>query len=506
MEARLRESEARYRLMFEKMSNGFSLAEVVCDPQGRPVDFRFLAVNPAFERMIHTETQPLIGRMASEILPAFQKQELIEALGRVALTGEPTHFDYHLPLFDRYLDITAYSPKARQFTMIVEDITDRRQAEQSFERSLRRLTILRNIDLVITTQTDLTVMANIILTQITKLSEVDGAVLFVPNPADARSKRLSTGELKSGSAFLEVAQSGMPNRHLPVEAQFFQQELVQQAYRSVEPIYIDDTSEEGKSGSRRLLEVTGFCSCATLPLVARGFVKGALQFFRAQYSALDSDWQPFSQSLALQMAIAIDNVDMFDDLKRTNRELSRAYDETIRGWAQALELRGVDETHGHTDRVTGLAERLGRAMGMSEDALEHFRRGVLLHDIGKMAVPEIILRKPGPLTPDEWVIMRQHVVYGYQFLSKIEYLRPALDVVYYHHEKWDGTGYPARLIGDNIPLVARIFSVVDVYDALTNERVYRPAWPKSDALAYIRENSGCHFDPQVVEAFLGLIE
>lgn len=176
-------------------------------------------------------------------------------------------------------------------------------------------------------------------------------------------------------------------------------------------------------------------------------------------------------------------------------------DATIEGWSRALDLRDK-ETEGHSQRVTELTLRLARSMGISEAELVHVRRGALLHDIGKMGIPDNILLKPDPLTEEEWEIMRLHPVLAYDMLSPIDYLRPALDIPYCHHEKWDGTGYPNGLKGEQILLAARIFAVVDVWDALRSERPYRPGWPENKVIEYIREQAGKHFDPTVVEVFL----
>jgi PAS domain S-box-containing protein/putative nucleotidyltransferase with HDIG domain len=182
----------------------------------------------------------------------------------------------------------------------------------------------------------------------------------------------------------------------------------------------------------------------------------------------------------------------------------RAYDETIEGWSNALELRD-EETEGHSQRVTEMTLNIARMMNVKTDELVHVRRGALLHDIGKMGIPDAILLKPGKLTVEEWAVMRKHPVYAYDMLAPIDYLRPALDIPYCHHEKFDGTGYPRGLKGEEIPLPARIFAVVDVYDALTSDRPYRKAWSKEEALKYIHEESGTHFDPDVVEVFLKTI-
>ncbi len=192
-------------------------------------------------------------------------------------------------------------------------------------------------------------------------------------------------------------------------------------------------------------------------------------------------------------------------LKDANRALTEAYDATITGWSQALELRDK-ETNGHSQRVTNLTVRLSRAMGVAEEQIEHIRRGALLHDIGKMGVPDSILLKPGPLTDAEWQQMRMHPSYAYELLHQIAFLGPALAIPISHHERWDGRGYPNGLSGAQIPLAARIFAVVDVWDALTSDRSYRAAWPPAKARAYIADQSGIHFDPAVVEAFLARID
>lgn len=189
------------------------------------------------------------------------------------------------------------------------------------------------------------------------------------------------------------------------------------------------------------------------------------------------------------------------DLQARNQELQASYETTLEGWSHALDLRDK-ETEGHTLRVTELTLRIARAMGFSAEQLVHVRRGALLHDIGKMGVPDQILHKPGPLTEEEWRSMKRHPELAYELLSPIQYLAPALDIPHYHHEKWDGTGYPDGLKGEEIPLAARIFAVVDVYDALTSDRPYRASWSKEQALAYIRSEAGRHFDPTVVDIFL----
>jgi putative two-component system response regulator len=191
------------------------------------------------------------------------------------------------------------------------------------------------------------------------------------------------------------------------------------------------------------------------------------------------------------------------ELEQAHRELQDAYETTLEGWSRALDLRDK-ETEGHTQRVTALTLHLAAAAGIPEVERIHVRRGALLHDIGKMGIPDGILLKPGPLTPEEWVVMRQHPSYARALLEPIAYLRPALPIPYGHHERWDGTGYPEKLSGTAIPLEARLFAVVDIWDAVTSDRPYRAAWPATKARAHLSSLAGSHLDPEAVAAFLAL--
>jgi len=183
------------------------------------------------------------------------------------------------------------------------------------------------------------------------------------------------------------------------------------------------------------------------------------------------------------------------------QQLLKTYDSTLEGWAKAVEMRDK-ETESHTRRVVMLTENLARILELPDTEMVHIRRGAMLHDIGKIGIPDAILIKPGPLTDEEMDIMRQHPQRAYDMLVSIDFLLPALDIPYCHHERWDGNGYPHKLKGEQIPMTARIFAVVDVWDALTSDRPYRKAWTQKAALEYIREQSGSYFDPAVVAAFL----
>jgi PAS domain S-box-containing protein len=190
--------------------------------------------------------------------------------------------------------------------------------------------------------------------------------------------------------------------------------------------------------------------------------------------------------------------------KHAEQELQNAYEATLEGWAAALELR-EKETANHSRNVVEMTMKLAARFDFSDDELIHIKRGALLHDIGKMGIPDSILLKPGPLTDDEWTVMRMHPTFAFRLLSHIPYLEPALDIPYRHHERWNGAGYPSGQKGEEIPLPARIFAVVDVWDALSSDRPYRPAWPRESVINYLKEQSGIQFDPTVIDVFLTLI-
>jgi putative nucleotidyltransferase with HDIG domain len=358
-------------------------------------------------------------------------------------------------------------------------------------RRLEHLQALRAIDIAITTNRDLQETLNVLLAQITKQLQVDAAVILL---------------LDETKGLLEFGTSrGFQSSTLRFTSLRIGQGMAGRAALQHQVIHIRDLRIDPQS----LIHATslakeGIVSYFAAPLIAQGQVKGVLEIFQRSLLNPDKEWLEFLEALAGQAAIAIENTTLFEDLQRTNDELSQAYDSTIEGWSHALDQRDK-ETEGHTLRVTKLTLKLAKAFGLSESELVHIRRGALLHDIGKMGVPDRILLKAGPLTDDEWTIMRQHPVHAHDMLRAIDYLHPALDIPYCHHEKWNGTGYPRGLKGEEIPLVARIFAIVDVWDAVTSNRPYRQAWSRSKALAHIQEEAGQHFDPHVVEVFSKLI-
>jgi HD-GYP domain-containing protein (c-di-GMP phosphodiesterase class II) len=249
----------------------------------------------------------------------------------------------------------------------------------------------------------------------------------------------------------------------------------------------------------------GFVSYMGVPLIIKGKVKAVLELYHRAELHPYAEWLDFLNKLTGQAVIAIENASLVTNLEQSNHELSQAYDATIEGWSRALDLRDK-ETEGHSQRVTQMTVSLARAFGLGEAELVQVRRGSLLHDIGKMGVPDAILFKPSKLTDEEWVAMKMHPTFAYDLLAPVHYLQLALDIPYCHHEKWDGSGYPRGLKAEQIPRAARMFAVVDVWDALCSDRPYRSGWAKEKVREHILASAGTHFDPQVVDGFMKLIE
>lgn len=359
-------------------------------------------------------------------------------------------------------------------------------------RQLHRLNALHEIDLAITRSAGIDCAVQVVIDQVIAQLHVDAVALFNLRKEDQklvclgahgfRTDRildvtLAIGEGIAGSAALERRTISFNNL----------------------------AERQEKMILSPVLAGEDFIFYFSVPLFVQDQVTGVLEVFHRSVLNPGRAWMDFLQSLATQAAIAIDHASLLQGLKQANIDLTNAYDMTIEGWSKALDLRD-QETEGHAQRVAVGSTALAAAMGIQGEALLNFRRGALLHDIGKMGIPDNILRKPGPLTNEEWMVMREHPTYAYRLLSPIPYLKDALDVPYYHHEKWDGSGYPLGLHGEGIPLAARIFAVVDVWDALCSDRPYRSAWSPVEAAEYLHQQSGKHFDPAVVEAFLSLYE
>ncbi len=381
--------------------------------------------------------------------------------------------------------------KPTRFIGTMQDVTDHRLAEIQIDRQLKHLTALSEIDRAVISGSDQHYTLGVILSQTLSQLQVDAAGILL---LDADGQTLSYAAEQGFQSQVDQIQVRIGESHAGRVA------------RERRLIRIPSLPEQTNDPLFNMLVAKEkFVSYVGVPLIVKKEVKGVLEVFHRTLFQPYQEWLDFLNALAGQTAIALENATLLGNLQTSNRELARAYDATLEGWSHAMDLRDK-ETEGHTQRVTELTMKVARAMGMNESQLLHIRRGALLHDIGKLGIPDQILFKPENLTPEEWETMQKHPEYAYEMLSPIQYLKPALPIPYFHHEKWDGSGYPLGLRGEHIPLEARIFAVVDVWDALLSDRPYRKAWTVERTLEHIRTLAGSHFDPVVVDCFMKIMQ
>ena len=506
-EEQLRENEQNLRATFEQAPIGI----VHVSPDGA-----FLRANQKMCEICGCKLEELLPKSTAMVTPANyweKEQELVRQLldGQIdTYTMEKQYLRQDGSLI--WINLTASLVRniigaPRYIIQMIEDISERKSIETALrnhaeridalnaqtEKRLHLLTALRTIDLAISSSLDLRVTLKIILDQVVVELDVDAANILLFDPStqtlEFAAGRGTNTELMEGS-------------HILLGTGFAGTAAYEQ-----KSILIPDLSDVPVDPARAdLFSIEGIQSYGVTPLLAKGEVKGVLEVYGCEQLTADAEWVSFFEALAGQAAIAIDSAQLFDNLQRSNQQLLLAYNATIEGWSRALDLRDK-ETEGHTQRVTEMTLQLAKKFNgqFSDEEIVHIRRGALLHDIGKMGVPDTILLKPDSLTDSEWEVMHRHPDYAYQLLYPIVYLRKALDIPHYHHERFDGSGYPQGLKGEQIPLAARIFAVVDVWDALRSDRPYRTSWPEEKVIEYIRKCSGTAFDPMIVDVFLEVV-
>lgn len=308
---------------------------------------------------------------------------------------------------------------------------------------------------------------------------------------------------ESGGMSIQIAR-GIAQADIAKDSFAVSNSIIKRVVESGEAILTTNAQEDPRFDQQASIATYHLLSILCAPLKVKDVLIGVIYVDNRALSGIfhNDDFEMIS-SFSNQAAVAIENARLFDGLQASNEELQLAYQATLEGWVRALDLRDK-ETEGHTQRVTNLTMKLAESMGIKDDDLIHIRRGALLHDIGKMAIPDGILLKPASLTPEERALIQKHPVYAFEMLSPIKFLQPALDIPYCHHEKWDGTGYPRGLKAEQIPLAARIFAIADVWDALVSDRPYRKGLDPKEVKEKITADSGSHFDPTCVKAFLKL--
>lgn len=489
-EIALRESEALFSKIFHSSPVGINIF--------RLSDGQSFMVNDGFLELIGYSHQEVLGHTAEELNLFVDKEARDNWMRSLRAGGEVRNQDALIrrksgEIRNALASLDVIDLDGKPMILVIStDITERKQAETQLQRQLQRLGAMNEIDRAISSSLDIHLSLDILLSEVLDQLEVDAASIMLFNNMNhaleyAMGKGFHTQDILKSQVGLG---EGMVGR-----AALERKVLIVPSLQNTE-ITLKRTN---------MLRDEQFVSYLGVPLIAKGMLKGVLEIFQRSPLTPNDDWLYYLNAIAEQAAIAIDNAQLFDGVQRSNLELMTAYDATIEGWSHAMDLRDR-ETEGHSQRVTHLTMQLAKRMGLPAEEMIHLRRGALLHDIGKLGVPDGILLKPGKLTDEEWAIMRQHPNYAFEMLAPIAYLRPAVDIPYCHHEKWDGTGYPRGLKGTQIPRAARIFAIIDVWDALRSDRPYRASWSVEKTRAYIIEQSGKHFEPQVVEAFLKVLE
>lgn len=379
------------------------------------------------------------------------------------------------------------------------EVAERQRAETKISEQLERQRALTTVEGAITSSLDLSMTLNVFIEQVMSQLRPDAAAVLL---FDAALQELTF-----------AAERGFRSNRITKVTVRAGQSLAGTVIAKREHIIIADLERsdgrypapEGYSFKNAfMVREEGFRAYVGVPLLVKGQVKGLIEIFHRSTFEPNREWRDFLESLSRKAAIAIDNAGMYEQLQRSHQNIVHAYEMTIEGWARALDIRD-NETHGHSRRVTDLTVQVAQVMGINDGHLTNIRRGALLHDIGKLGVPDSILLKPGKLTDDEMAIMKRHPVIAYDILMPIPFLREALAIPYLHHEKWDGSGYPNGLRGSDIPVPSRIFAVIDVWDALLSDRPYRPAWSEDRVIEYLLSEKGRHFDPDIVDVFLNKI-
>ena len=442
----------------------------------------------------HNFPSGTVGRSLRDIFPFLAVEKLEAALKALQQTSVPASLEFSLSLQDHeyWFDVRLVPLSETQVLLTARDVTRCHETESKLSKQMKQLSALRSIDLAIASGLDLNLLLSMLLEQVAGLLGTDAASVLLLNP------KTNVLEFVSGRGFLS---NSLRYTHLKLGEGCAGRVALERRLINIP----DLEANRMDFGRSPLFAGEGFVTYYGVPLIAKGRVLGVLEIFQRSPLNPDADWLNFLKTISGQAAIAIDNAIMFKELQISNIELNLAYDVTIEGLSRALDLRDK-ETEEHTRRVTEITMKLASALGVAEADLVHIRRGAILHDIGKVAIPDQILFKRGPLMEEEWKIMRRHPDIAVELLSPVAYLAPALDIPHWHHEKWNGTGYPDGLAGERIPFPARLFAFADVYDALISNRPYRPAWHRQDAIDYIESQSGQHFDPEITPTFMGLVQ
>jgi PAS domain S-box-containing protein len=476
------QSEKKYRELFQINKDGIAI--YLINPYGPPG--MFVEVNDAAPKMLGYTKEEWLQISPIKLEPQITQEEFLSRRFDLETNGIVNYetINFHKNGQQVFLEVTAqliqYEGKPAVMT-IARDVSERKQREKELQAIASLAAALRTAP----TRADI---LPVIMEQICYLLNSETVSVEIIDPKTNESvTEVACGVWAPVIGFRQPPGTGLNAVISETRKPFLNNNLKDESRLVAPSDYVEKSILAG----------------AGVPLIAQNQLIGFLWMGRKK--DIDESEVRLLASVADMAANAIHRATLHEQTQKDAANLAQAYDTTLEGWAHALELRD-HETEGHSRNVVTMTVALARNMGINIDNLENIKRGALLHDIGKIGVPDSVLLKPGTLNEREWEIMRRHPEYGYDLIKQIDYLRPVLDIPYCHHEKWDGSGYPRGLKGEDIPIEARIFAIVDVWDALTTDRPYRKAWSYEQSYEHIKEQAGKHFDPRVVKAFLEMLD
>jgi len=499
MESALQESQSRLEAIINTAINAIiTIDESQC----------IVLFNPSAEKVFRYTAEQVLGQPLHLLVPErFRNihEGLVAGYGRTNVSQRSYGMLDHLfglrsngeefPM-EAYISQSVVRGK-KYYTVILQDVTDRKRAESALRNRATELESLVAVSTSLRASSTVAEMIPIVIREATRVAHAANGSIFLleQSSGDLVSRGWYSAEndsftqLDEENAVRHTIYEGVTG-YVARTGQIYSTDHMQE---DPLPVFLSGEAER----------LAGITSGLSLPLRAHDSIVGVLHVALREKRLFTETEIRLLTAIAEMAGNALQRASLLEKTLQQAKDLSDAYDNTLAGWARALELR--DElTEGHTRRVTALTVKLSQAMGIPSDDLVQIQRGAILHDIGKMGIPDEILLKRGPLSFEEAAVMRRHPQFAFEMLYPIAFLRPALDIPYCHHEKWDGSGYPRGLKGDEIPLAARIFAVADVWDAITSDRPYRGAWPRNKALEYMRSESGKYFDPRVLEVFFSI--
>ncbi len=458
------------------------------DEQGNILDYR-----TGDALLLFMPPEQFLHKNIREVFPLQAAEQILHIIETARSADAVTSFRCQLPTLGglRWFDLRAVYTSDGHLVLAGREISQEIAAAETLRRQLQQVSALQAIDLAAITSLDLQVTLSVILREIVGQLQVDAADILLFEPTS------NLLEFAAGFGFRN------PEIHWPAIrlGQGYAGAAARER-RTIGSLVLDSARLEHPPAAE--IRDERFVSYYAVPLMTRGQIKGVLEIYSRTFLTPTDQWLEFLNSLAARTSLAIESAKLVQDLQKKVLELSLSSDLAIESWLRALEISGREDRE-HVRRVADLTVEVARKLHMGEAEIVDIRRGALLHDIGHFGIPETVLLKGEALTDEEWAIVREHPTIAFHLLQPLPHLEAALNIPRYHHERWNGSGYPKGLKGEQIPRAARIFAVVDVFDALTSSRPYRPPWPRQEALDYIRRQSGVLFDPQAVQALLAVL-